>query len=226
MKTLNWVLSAFAVATLALQPGISAAGDIDTDGDGVADTSDNCSLIANPDQRDTNGDGFGNRCDPDLNNDLIVNPIDLGLFRAAFFDTGPGLDADFNGDDVVNPIDLGILRSFFFGPPGPGATTSSVTYTDDVQPILGVKCAPCHTGLGAGGHNVGTVYDDALLSANDNDCDGLVIGECALVLIQNGSMPQGAGCTGDPAQDAGNDACLTQAEQDTLQAWIDAGLPE
>jgi hypothetical protein len=39
-------------------------------------------------------------------------------------------------------------------------------------------------------------------------------------------MPLGAGCTGDPAQDAGNPACLTQAEQDAVQAWIDAGMPE
>ena len=29
--------------------------------------------MANPDQRDTNGDGFGNACDADLNNDNIVN---------------------------------------------------------------------------------------------------------------------------------------------------------
>jgi len=39
-------------------------------------------------------------------------------------------------------------------------------------------------------------------------------------------MPQGANCDGDPAQDTGNPACLTQAEQDIIQAWIDGGLPE
>ena len=92
----------------------------DTDGDGVLDDSDNCTLVANADQRDTNGDGYGNACDPDLNNDGIVNVIDLGLLRAAFFDTGPDLDADFNGDGVVNVIDLGLLRALFFQPPGPG----------------------------------------------------------------------------------------------------------
>ncbi|MEO1576160.1 MAG: M14 family zinc carboxypeptidase, partial [Pseudomonadota bacterium] len=35
----------------------------DTDGDGVNDLVDNCTLIANADQRDSNGDGFGNACD-------------------------------------------------------------------------------------------------------------------------------------------------------------------
>ncbi len=37
-------------------------------------------------------------------------------------------------------------------------------------------------------------------------------------------MPLGKGCTGNPAQDASNPACLTQAEQDLLAAWIAGGL--
>ena len=35
----------------------------DSDGDGYSDASDNCPLIANPDQKDTNGDGIGNACE-------------------------------------------------------------------------------------------------------------------------------------------------------------------
>ena len=90
---------------------------VDTDGDGVTDSADNCTLVANADQRDTNGDGFGNVCDADLNNDGIVNVVDLGQLRAVFFTANA--DADFNGDGVVNVVDLGILRSGFFLPPGP-----------------------------------------------------------------------------------------------------------
>ena len=86
-------------------------------GDFVNDNVDNCIDAANPTQTDSNGDGFGNACDADLNGDCIVNPIDLGLFRAVFFSSDA--DADFNGDGVVNPIDLGILRSQFFQAPGP-----------------------------------------------------------------------------------------------------------
>lgn len=207
-----------SIFVLAL-PGV--AGAQDSDGDGVADSADNCSLIANADQRDTNGDGFGNRCDPDLNNDFTVNFTDLGVLRTVFFTTDS--DADFDGDGVVNIVDLGILRSFFLGPPGPGA---QATYTDDVQPIFVNKCAPCHTSLGIGGHNIGITYSDAFLPADNNDCDGLNVGQCTIVRIQSGDMPQGAGCTGDPAQDAGNASCLTQSEQDLVQAWIDLGLPE
>ncbi|MCW5206357.1 thrombospondin type 3 repeat-containing protein, partial [Desulfobulbus sp. F5] len=35
----------------------------DTDGDGIADATDNCPLVANPDQADTDGDGKGDACD-------------------------------------------------------------------------------------------------------------------------------------------------------------------
>ncbi len=103
------------------------AGVEDTDGDGVTDDIDNCTLLANPSQLDTDGDCFGNRCDADLNNDGIVNSpstgfvnaVDLGIFRTRFHTLG-GI-ADFNGDGFVNSIDLGILRTLFFRGPGPAA---------------------------------------------------------------------------------------------------------
>ena len=92
----------------------------DTDNDGIDYADDNCRAASNPDQRDTDGDGIGNVCDADLNNDCIVNVLDLGPFRQLFFTDDP--DADFNGDGVVNAIDLGQLRLQFFDVPGPSAT--------------------------------------------------------------------------------------------------------
>ncbi len=97
----------------------SGFGFADTDADQYSDDLDNCSELANADQRDTDGDGFGNACDADLNNDGTINFQDLGLLRTVFFTADP--DADFNGDGVVNFSDLGILRLQFFGAPGPGA---------------------------------------------------------------------------------------------------------
>lgn len=102
----------------------------DEDGDGVSNSQDNCSFAANPDQLDTNADGFGNRCDPDLNGDCVVNAVDLGLFRSVFFCSDSGQecrDADLNGDGVVNPQDLGIFRSLFFERPGPSGSAGPCT---------------------------------------------------------------------------------------------------
>ena len=89
----------------------------DSDDDGIEDGSDNCTLVANPDQRDTNGDGFGNACDPDLNDDLEVNFQDLALFQLVIF--SDDADSDYNGDGAVNFIDLGVMKSLFFQSPGP-----------------------------------------------------------------------------------------------------------
>ena len=98
----------------------------DADSDGVADIEDNCRLVPNPSQCNTDGDAYGNHCDPDLNNNGVVNFDDLGPMKTAFF-SGNGSPnwnphADLTCNDVVNFEDLGIMRSFFFQPPGPGAT--------------------------------------------------------------------------------------------------------
>ncbi len=97
-----------------------ATPPVDTDGDNVLDANDNCTLIANAGQRDTNNDGFGNRCDPDVNNDGIVNAGDLALMKAVFYSTNA--DADLNGDGRVNVADLAIMKSLFNQPPGPSGT--------------------------------------------------------------------------------------------------------
>ncbi len=94
----------------------------DSDGDGVSDGSDNCTLVPNPNQVDTNGDGIGNWCDADLNGDCSVNFADLAAFKAAFFPRPYDQDADFNSDGFVNFADLSVLKASFFNGvnPGPG----------------------------------------------------------------------------------------------------------
>ena len=91
----------------------------DTDNDGFADNADNCTDIQNVNQIDTDGDGYGNICDADLNNDGIVNTNDLNRFRSLFAKLGAGLDGDFNGDGMVNVSDLATFRSLFGKAPGP-----------------------------------------------------------------------------------------------------------
>lgn len=101
--------------------GLIASGttsfDNDVDGDGVGNNLDNCTTSYNPAQTDTNDDGYGNTCDPDLTGDLVINAQDLGAMRLVFFTNNA--DADLNVDGQVNTQDLGIMRNMFFGTPGP-----------------------------------------------------------------------------------------------------------
>ena len=99
---------------------------LDSDGDGVPDVADNCTLAANgpndtatagPSQNDADNDGYGNFCDADFTQDGNVNGFDLGYFKSVFFSADP--DGDLNGDGSVNGFDLGIFKGLFFKPPGP-----------------------------------------------------------------------------------------------------------
>lgn len=94
-------------------------GEVDSDGDGIADDVDNCTLVANAPQRDTDGDGFGNFCDADFDNNCTINFADLGILKGNFF-TGDRL-TDLDGNGTVNFTDLGLLKASFFGTPGPSA---------------------------------------------------------------------------------------------------------
>ncbi len=95
---------------------------LDTDSDGIDDVIDNCIEIANADQRDSNGDGFGNVCDGDLDNNGFVNFADLSLFKSAFGTND--LDADFDGNSFVNFADLSLFKTYFGKAPGPAGLNS------------------------------------------------------------------------------------------------------
>ena len=89
----------------------------DTDSDSVGDYIDNCILVPNPTQCDGDRDGYGNHCDADFNNDLIVNGLDIGLFKAGFGTTD--VVTDLNCDGITNGLDIGLLKVLFGSPPGP-----------------------------------------------------------------------------------------------------------
>jgi hypothetical protein len=125
-ETFNLTLSAVSGGELGAPASAVVTitdGYGDTDGDGVNDDNDNCTAIPNSAQRDTDGDGYGNLCDGDLNNDGSTNTLDLNLYksahRSAVGDTNYSVDADFNGGGVINTLDLNIYKGLHRKPPGP-----------------------------------------------------------------------------------------------------------
>lgn len=95
----------------------------DPDADDVINSFDNCTSVANADQRDTDVDGYGNLCDGDLNDDGSTDTLDLNLYkqahRTSMGDANYDVDADFNGDGVINTLDLNIYKGLHRTPPGP-----------------------------------------------------------------------------------------------------------
>ncbi|MBU0481067.1 MAG: IPT/TIG domain-containing protein [Proteobacteria bacterium] len=74
-------------------PGLSNPFIADTDLDGLIDGADNCPRIVNPGQFDLDGDGLGDACDPDIDNDDLENGLELA------FGSSPYL-ADTDGDGI------------------------------------------------------------------------------------------------------------------------------
>jgi uncharacterized protein (TIGR03790 family) len=104
----------------------------DLDGDGYANDRDNCTRIPNPRQRDTDGDGIGNFCDPDVDqNGLVTTSWGASYPLSARGDVewialtarnGPyDPDHDLDGDGAVNERDVSIAQLQLFMPPGPAA---------------------------------------------------------------------------------------------------------
>ncbi|MCA9503588.1 MAG: thrombospondin type 3 repeat-containing protein [Spirochaetaceae bacterium] len=125
-----YFLSAFQNSELG-PSGLSCAGttpcngcpfrnDVDSDADGIVDSADNCPYVANgpaagdTNQLDSNGDGHGNACDADFNEDHHLNYSDFLLWYAAFGGSGPEVaEFDLDGDGLVSSIDFTIILTQF-----------------------------------------------------------------------------------------------------------------
>ena len=87
--------------------------DDDDDDDGILDVDDNCPLVANADQLNTDGDSEGDACDDDDDNDGVLDiddncPLTANADQADFDGDGIGdvCDDDIDGDGVPNALDV------------------------------------------------------------------------------------------------------------------------
>ncbi|MBI1731684.1 MAG: S8 family serine peptidase [Gammaproteobacteria bacterium] len=85
----------------------------DSDGDDVADGSDNCPLVSNADQRDTDGDIQGDACDQDDDNDGLGDTADncsltpnSGQEDFDVDDAGDDCDADDDNDGMADDYEI------------------------------------------------------------------------------------------------------------------------
>jgi len=95
----------------------------DSDSDGIDDSVDNCTAVANPAQLDGDSDGHGNACDGDFDNSCVTNLADLVAFKAAFGTADTEMDLNSSGGNV-NLGDLVVFASLFGQEPGPSAPGS------------------------------------------------------------------------------------------------------
>jgi len=128
LSVANWVVDGLHRGTAGFWDAVTET-QTDQDGDSIIDEFDNCTLDFNLLQRDTDGDGCGNICDGDYDQDGISSGSDFLIFRGAFQAETPGNpgfneDADSDGDGFVGGMDfLAFRRQFTDVYPGPSVRT-------------------------------------------------------------------------------------------------------
>jgi hypothetical protein len=145
----------------------------DADGDGILNHVDNCPLVANGRQNDFDGDGLGNRCDPDWDGDGVDNGVDAFPWNPAKSDVDS--DGDGVGDSVDNcPVDPNGRQNDFDGD-GLGNKCDDDVDGDGVDNgVDAFPWNPAKSDIDSDGDGVGDSVDNCPFVNNgrQNDFDG------------------------------------------------------
>lgn len=104
-------------------------GGADTDGDGVENAFDNCSLASNSSQKDVDHDGCGDTCDGDFDQNGSSGLTDFGILKLAFGKTtgqvGYNAAADMDCNGAVGLTDFGLFKLEFGTTAGPSGISNA-----------------------------------------------------------------------------------------------------
>jgi hypothetical protein len=101
----------------------------DLEDDGVLDPEDNCLLVANPDQCDSDGDGFGSACDQDVDGDQVVSVGDLNDIYDASRQVSRNPIFDLNCNGAVDANDISAVLNSMNSVSGPSGLACAATAT-------------------------------------------------------------------------------------------------
>jgi hypothetical protein len=131
--TLDVTSGTWFVETPFLGLGVIASGTgaftlvaPDSDGDGINDGADNCTLAVNALQEDVDADGIGDICDADFDQNCSVNFLDVAIMKQNFLQAGD-LPTDMNNDGITDFADVGLLKAGFAKAPGPSGVPNLCT---------------------------------------------------------------------------------------------------
>lgn len=89
-------------------PSCTFTNSLDSDADGIPDNSDNCPLVANPDQADTNNNGIGDACEQ-------TNIVDQQSEVVKAFESSSELDGNCRGVAEINGVLLAQIHVDEYG---------------------------------------------------------------------------------------------------------------
>ena len=214
-------LVVFILMLLASQP-LSATGT-DSDADGVADSTDNCTYTHNPNQADSNQDGFGNACDSDLDNDGDVDNSDLEILKLHFW--GSNVDADLDGSGNADFLDLAIMADQTGTGPGPTCGACSILSTGTYTRLVNLAI-PDGSGTPVSDSNIITdsfeitelVFAISIEHSWIGDLTAVLThvdtGTSVIVIDQPGVPGSSFGCSGDDIEATLSDDAATSIENE------------
>ncbi len=140
------VLGVAGLLAVGLSMSSMAGLEPDSDGDGLVDSADNCTLVDNGPVEDQPGgcydggtmvqldgdqDGYGNPCDTDVDNDQGTSLLDVSatLAAASAISSDPNFDFDCDGGASLLDVSRVLADAAAIASPGPSGLACAGTIT-------------------------------------------------------------------------------------------------